>query len=437
MKMRVGSLLVTGLAVLVMAAAGVYALNVRGEEEVFTRQASQAAAPAEQVARGAYIARLGNCMGCHTAVGGRLYAGGRGVETPFGIVFAPNITPDVQYGIGAWSASEFWRALHHGRSRDGRLLYPAFPYPDYTHVAREDADALYAYLQSLPAVAQANQPHQLRFPYSTQAALAVWRALYFRPGRLLTAAPVVLDEGDSPAAVAHLRERGAYLVRGLGHCGACHTPRNALGGSLEAQALAGGVISGQAWYAPALNSPSEAGMQHWKAEDIVALLHAGVNQHAGVSGPMAEVVFGSTQYWSATDLKSAAIYLQSMPVIEVPHQSVPEPSKSVMELGRSVYAKHCASCHGDAGEGQAPGFSPLAGNRAVTLPQADNVVQMVLHGGYLPATQGNPRPLGMPPFQQSLSLDEVAAVSTYIRNSWGNQAAPVDVILVNRVRENR
>jgi len=437
MKAWLGRLLAGALAVLALLAAGVYWLNVRGEADIHPRTAAGAAPSAGQVARGAYIARLGNCMGCHTAVGGLAYAGGRGVETPFGTVFAPNITPDGRHGIGAWSAAEFWRALHHGRSRDGRLLYPAFPYPDYTHVAREDADALYAYLQSLPAVAQANLPHRLRFPYGTQAALAVWRALYFRPGDAVAAAPVVPDKGDGPAAAGQLRERGAYLVRGLGHCAACHTPRNALGGSRDGQALAGGIIGGQAWYAPALGDPGEAGMQHWKIEDIAALLHAGANQHAGVSGPMAEVVFGSLQYWSATDLKATAAYLQALPVAEAPRQPAPQPRRQVMEQGRAVYAEWCASCHGDAGEGRAPGFPPLAGNRAVLLPHAGNVVQMVLHGGYLPATQGNPRPLGMPPLRQSLSLEEVAAVSTFIRNSWGNRAAPVDLVLVDQILENR
>lgn len=437
MKSWLARLLAGVLALLALLAAAVYGFNVRGEADVAPLSAPVAAPSADLVAKGAYIARLGNCMGCHTAVGGAAYAGGRGVETPFGTVFASNITPDARHGIGGWSASEFWRALHHGRSRDGRLLYPAFPYTDYTHVARADADALYAYLQSLPAVPQANRPHRLRFPYGTQAALAVWRALYFRAGDTVAAAPAVLDEGDGPAATEQLRERGAYLVRGLGHCAACHTPRNALGGSRDGQPLAGGIIGGQAWYAPALGDPSEAGMQHWKLEDIAALLHAGVNQHAGVSGPMAEVVFGSTQYWSATDLKAAAVYLQGLPVAEAPRQPALEPRKSVMELGRSVYAEHCASCHGDAGEGQPTGFPPLAGNRAVLLPHAGNVVQMVLRGGYLPTTQGNPRPLGMPPFQQSLGLEEVAAVSTFIRNSWGNQAAPVDLVLVDQIRENR
>ncbi|GAB2472990.1 cytochrome c [Comamonas humi] len=437
MKRWLGRLLVAALALLALVAAAVYGLNVRGEAEVAPRSASDAAPSADLVAKGAYIARLGNCMGCHTAVGGPAYAGGRGVETPFGTVFAPNITPDAQHGIGAWSASEFWRALHHGRSRDGRLLYPAFPYPDYTRVAREDADALYAYLQSLPAVSQANRPHQLRFPYGTQAALAVWRALYFRAGEEVAAAPTVLDEGDGPGTTEQLRQRGAYLVHGLGHCAACHTPRNALGGSRDGQPLAGGILGGQAWYAPALNDPSEAGMQHWRPEDIAMLLHAGASQHAGVSGPMAEVVFGSTQYWNATDLRAAAIYLQSLPVAEVARQPAQEPRRQVMELGRSVYAGHCASCHGDAGEGRPPGFPPLAGNRAVLLSHAGNVVQMVLRGGYLPSTLGNPYPLGMPPFQQSLGLEEVAAVSTFIRNSWGNQAPAVDVVLVDQIRERR
>ena len=217
------------------------------------------------VERGAYLARAGNCEGCHTAQGGAPYAGGRGVPTPFGTVFAPNLTPDPASGLGQWSAADFWRALHHGRARSGRLLYPAFPYPNYTRVSRADADAIFAYLQSLPAVAQANRAHTLGFPFDTQAALAVWRALYFRP-----AAHV-----DDPARPAEWN-RGAYLVEGLGHCNACHSARNALGATRGTLDLQGGLIPVQNWYAPSLASPHEAGVANWPKSEVVRLLKTGV-----------------------------------------------------------------------------------------------------------------------------------------------------------------
>ena len=202
----------------VLAVAAVWLLNVRDEIDVtvpvvYVQDDSL-------VARGAYLALAGNCMACHTTRGGEQYAGGLGVATPFGTVYSSNLTPDKNTGIGTWSSAHFWRAMHNGRSKSGRLLYPAFPYTSYTQVTRSDSDAIYAYLRSLPAVSQTNQPHAIRTPFQSQAALAVWRALYFSPG---------VFEPDSNRDAEW--NRGAYLVQGLGHCSACHSPRDALGKS--------------------------------------------------------------------------------------------------------------------------------------------------------------------------------------------------------------
>jgi mono/diheme cytochrome c family protein len=399
-------------------------LNVRGEQPLPDAPA-QAAAP-ELVARGEYLARAGDCMACHTVPGGAPYAGGRGIETPFGVVYAPNLTPDPATGLGRWTAAEFWRALHNGRSKDGRLLYPAFPYPNYTRVTREDADAIFAYLQSLPAVPQPNRTHALRFPYSTQAALAVWRALFFAPG---VAVP-------DPAQSAQWN-RGAYLVNGLGHCAACHTPRNVLGAANEARAFSGGLIPVQNWYAPALNVAAEAGVAGWPVEDVVALLRTGVAPHSGVSGPMAEVVYRSTQYLGDADLRAMATYLRALPPEERAPASAPTPPARTFERGAKVYEQQCAQCHGKAGQGQPGAFPALAGNRAVVMANPTNVLRTVLQGGYLPATAGNPRPYGMPPFMQVLDDEDVAAVSTFIRNAWGNRAPGVGTMEVYRVRERR
>lgn len=415
-----------GLVLLVaLAALGVLvvALNVRDESPL--ADPLPFSATPQQIARGAYLARAGNCQACHTARGGAPYAGGRGIDTPFGTVFASNLTPDRETGIGGWSAAEFWRALHNGRSRDGRLLYPAFPYPNYTEVTRADSDALYAYLRSLPAVAQPNTPHALRWPYGTQAALAVWRALYFTPG----------VHADDPRQSAEWN-RGAYLVRGLGHCAACHSARNALGASDTSADLAGGLIPMQNWYAPSLTTASEAGVADWDARHIAQLLKTGVSPRAATIGPMAEVVLQSTQHLSDTDLGAMAVYLKALPQSPVPAPRAPAPPNAERAaLGAKLYEQHCAQCHGERGEGVANAYPALAGNRAVTMPATANLVQIVLNGGYAPATAGNPRPFGMPPYVLRLSDREIAAVLTHIRTAWGNQAAEVPDLDVVRVRE--
>lgn len=417
--------LVFAVAVLGVTAAAVVALNLRWEAPLPAAQTLKTSP--ELVARGEYLARVGNCMACHTTQGGAPFGGGRGIETPFGVVYSSNLTPDKAQGIGNWSSAEFWRAMHHGRSKDGRLLYPAFPYPNYTQVTREDTDAIFAYLQSLPAVSAANRPHALRFPYSTQSALAVWRALFFAPGK-----PVF-----EPAQTAEYN-RGAYLVNGLGHCTACHTPRNALGATMDGQAFSGGLIPVQNWYAPALNAVHEAGVKQWRTENVAALLQTGVAPQGSVLGPMAEVVFRSTQYLNDADARAMAVYLQALPQSE--HQAftaTPAPPAAAMVRGALVYEQQCVQCHGDQGQGRPAAFPALAGNRAVVLADPTNLLNVVLRGGYLPATAGNPRPHGMPPFQHLLADEDVAAVATYVRNSWGNQAPGVGTIEVYRARERR
>jgi mono/diheme cytochrome c family protein len=431
------TLLRIGIALLLVCAllaAWVWMLNRRGEDPVEGSAANAPAPAAELVARGAYLARAGNCMGCHTAIGGRAYAGGRGVPTPFGTIYAPNLTPDVETGIGAWSASEFWRALHNGRARDGRLLYPAFPYPNYTRVTRADSDAIHAFLQSLPPVSHPNKAHELPFPFNQQAALAVWRALYFRAED--PAAAVAADAALTPARGADWM-RGAYLVEGLGHCNACHASRNALGATSSTLDLAGGLIPVQNWYAPSLTSPLEAGVADWDTQHIVDLLQRGISVRGAVMGPMSEVVSGSTQHLSEPDLRAMAAYLKALPQ----KSDAPAPSSPARapadSPGAKLYTQHCAACHGDQGEG-APGIYPaLAGSRAVTMHTPANLVHILLEGGFPPATQGNPRPFGMPPFATVLSDDDVARLLTHIRGSWGNQGGAVSAFDVARYRSMR
>jgi mono/diheme cytochrome c family protein len=415
--------IVTLLVFLCVAAAALVAwLNVRGEAPV-DDVVPTGVPSAELVQRGAYLAKVGNCAACHTARGGPLLAGGKGIETPFGTVYANNITPDPETGIGKWSADHFWRAMHHGRSRDGRLLYPAFPYPDYTLVTREDSDALYAFLRRQPAAKQPNRPHDLRFPYNSQVSLAVWRALFFTPGEFETKA------GKSPEW-----NRGAYLVRGLGHCQACHAPRNAFGATDEKLELSGGLIPIQNWYAPSLASPAEAGVQGWTPEEVVRLLKDGQTSKGAAMGPMAEVVFSSTQHLSDADLRAMATFLRELPQRQAP---VPEPVKvasDVQELGAKLYKAQCAECHGERGEGGGAAYPPLAGHRTVTTASNANLVKVIISGGFPPTTARHPRPYGMPPFGQSLTDAEIAALASFLRSSWGNDAPGVTELDVYRLR---
>ncbi len=383
------------------------------------------------VSQGAYLARAGNCMGCHTVRGGTPYAGGRGIATPFGTVYSSNLTSDKATGLGAWSTDDFWQALHHGRSKDGRLLNPAFPYTSYNQVTRSDADALFAYLQTLPATRQTNQAHALRWPLGTQAALRVWRTLYFKP-----------QDFAPDASQSASWNRGAYLVNGLGHCAACHTPRNALGASIEKRSLSGSLMPLKDWYAPSLRSSLEAGVADWSVPDIVSLLQTGVSPHGSSSGPMAEVVQGSTQYLSASDLNGMAVYLKSLgnPTlvsgIKKP-AAAPAPTATALvpSLGGKLYETHCVNCHGAQGAGVRGAYPALAHNRTVTMGNTTNLVQTVLYGGFAPATAGNPQPFGMPPYILQLNDKETAAVLTHIRQSWGNQAPEVTELDINRARD--
>jgi mono/diheme cytochrome c family protein len=365
------------------------------------------------IARGAYLARAGDCIGCHTVRGGAPYAGGRALATPFGILYGPNLTPDPATGLGNWSADDFWGALHNGRSRDGRYLYPAFPFTHYTKTTRPDSDALYAYLRSLAPVQQQNAAHAMDFPFNTQLALAGWRLFFFRPG-------VYAPDATRGASW----NRGAYLVEGLGHCSACHSARNAFGAS--APGLRGGMIPVLNWYAPALSAARE--------DDIALLLHTGTSPQATMIGPMAEVVVNSLQYLTPEDVNAMATYLKALPPAGHAGGVPAAPPLAVMDAGARIYEKHCVACHGAAGQGMAPAYPPLAGNRAVTMQEPANVVRIILQGGFAPGTEGNPRPYGMPPFAHVLDDEEVAQVATYVRAGWGNGGGEVTPAQVNRLR---
>ena len=379
------------------------------------------------LAKGEYLARAGDCIACHTAREGKIFAGGLPMETPFGTLYTSNITPDAQTGIGTWTSDQFFKTMHNGRFPDGGLLYPAMPFASYTKVTREDSDAIYAYLRTVPPVKQVNREHDLRFPYNNRSLILGWRTLFFREGEYKPD-PTKSDEWN----------RGAYLVEGLGHCGMCHTAINALGGSSESQAFEGGLIPMQNWYAPSLTSNKEAGLGDWSIEEITDYLRTGISSRGAVYGPMAEVVYNSLQYLNDADARAMAVYLKSLTQGTSPDKgAVPLPSAEsslLLSLGKQIYDRECASCHGSVGLGMPPHYPPLAGNQSIQMESAVNAIRMVLNGGYPPGTAGNPRPYGMPPFAQRLSDDEVAAVVTFIRTSWGNRGEPVSARQANELR---
>ena len=381
------------------------------------------------VTQGAYVARAGNCAACHTTPGGAVYAGQRGIETPFGTVYSSNLTSDRATGLGTWTADDFWQAMHHGRSKDGRLLNPAFPYTSFTRMSRADSDALWAFLRTLPPVQQSNTAHTLRWPLGTQGALWAWRTLYFSPQTI-----------QPQAKQSAQWNRGAYLVTGLGHCGECHAPRNALGASTGGGQLPGGTLPVQGWYAPALQDATQAGVPLGALDATTQLLKTGLAPHGQASGPMAQVVQGSTQYLNDADLQAIGVYLQSLGADTAkaapsrPPLVSPSPTAKP-ERSAQLYVKHCSECHGIQGAGVAGAYPPLAHNRAVNLPNSVNLIQTVLYGGFAPSTQGNPRPFGMPPFVLHLSDQDSADLLTFIRSAWGNHGAPVTVQEVTRVRD--
>ena len=415
------------LAVVVFAAALAW-LWFGGGRHPVPRSASKISAatwtdPA-LIAQGKYLATAADCAGCHTAQGGQAYAGGRVVATPFGDIPVPNITPDKQTGLGEWSFEDFWQALHAGKGRHGELLYPAFPYTSYTRVNRADALAIFAWLQSLDPVRRPDSAPSLAFPYSVRNSLKAWRALYFREG-----------EFKPDPARSEAWNRGAYLVQGLGHCNECHAARDAFGGVPNNTRLAGGRIPMQNWYAPDLSSAVNGGLEGWSAQDVVDLLKTGQSVRGTAFGPMAAVVSGSTQHLTDADLHAVATYLQSLPPRPAPTPAMARSHAGpLLEQGSKIYAKHCADCHGERGEGVAGVYPPLDGNSSVTEPTGINATRVVMLGGFAPVTAANQRPYSMPPFAQTLSDQDVAAVVSYIRASWSNHGPAVQARQVRQLR---
>ena len=383
----------------------------------------------ELIARGEYLVVAGNCATCHTTVGGEFMAGGVAFETPFGTLYSTNITPDPDTGIGSWSQGDFFNSMRHGRRPNGEHLYPAFPYTAFTRVKDEDTAAMFAYLQRIPAVNQAAPANELAFPFSLRSLMAFWKFLYFERGAFEA------DPGESEQW-----NRGAYLVEALAHCSACHTPRNPLGAEKTRLAMSGGeyldrVAGGghRPWSAPNLTA-SERGLGLWSQQELEDYLLTARNDFLESFGPMNEVIMNSTRYLKPDDVSAMAVYLKSLPAIDEAAGEAPD--AQLMGRGRTIYNLHCGTCHLPTGEGD-PEMAPRL-NRGSLVVQAANPASMINAILYSPQLPGPPLPQRwrepMEEFQYLLDDEEVAAVASFIRHSWGNAAGLVSAAQVARQR---
>ncbi|MBP0616459.1 cytochrome c [Jiella mangrovi] len=378
-----------------------------------------------QVEKGHYQAILGDCAACHSKAGGKLYSGGEPLETPFGTLVPPNITPDRETGIGAWTKADFRNTMKNGVGKDGKHLYPAMPYPSYHLMPDEDVDDLWAYLQTVEPVHHAVEANQLPFPFNQRIVMRGWNWLNFEPE------PFQPDEKQSAEW-----NRGAYLVQGPGHCGTCHTPKSALGADESDAALQGATLQG--WYAPNITGQKRIGIGDWSKNQIVAYLKTGSNGHAIAAGPMVEAIQDSTSQMKDDDLQAIATYLLSVKADdEDGGGEQPKPlasDDSQMKAGAEIYRTSCAACHGMDGKGAEHLFPALAGSAAVQQDDVSTLIHVILAGAKGPYTKDRPTAPAMPSFAFHLSDEQVADVATYIRNDWGNAAPAVSADAVGDAR---
>jgi mono/diheme cytochrome c family protein len=376
----------------------------------------------DEIERGRYLTTLGDCTGCHTKPDGGAYmAGGYPIQTPFGNLISPNITPDKDTGIGAWTDDQFVAAVQNGRARDGAHLYPAMPYTAFVKMPREDVLAIRAYLDTIPAVNNTVYSNQLPFPFSIRASMIGWNALFFHD------APFRGNPAKSPEW-----NRGAYLVEGPAHCGVCHNTKNFLGGDKSNGTLRGAVLQG--WVAPDLTQDQRTALADWTVDDIVAYLKTGQNRISFASGPMAEVIRDSTSHMHGEDLHAIATYLKDQPATQQPATPAVAQNDPAMKTGEAVYVDQCSACHARDGSGSAKIFPPLKGSPIAQSSDPTTLVRVVLHGTQNVATPGAPTGASMPAFGWKLTDQQTAAVLTYIRNAWGNAAPVVDAGQVSKLR---
>jgi mono/diheme cytochrome c family protein len=367
----------------------------------------------DRIEQGRYLAVLSDCAACHTRPGGPPFAGGLPLQTPFGILVAPNITPDRETGIGNLTNAEFLAALHDGRGHNGRRLYPAMPYPAYTRMSDDDVLAIRAYLATVAPVSNSVISNQLPFPFNIRLSMAFWNALNFTAGRYQ----------PNPRKSAEWN-RGAYIVEGAAHCGTCHTPKTFLGGDKNDAALAGATLQG--WYAPDITGDPRKGVGRWSKDDLAQYLKTGTNSWTLASGPMADAVTHSTSAMTDADIFAIATYLKDSGTLASPSRAVAVAANDdAMRAGAAIYKDSCAACHRDTGKGEAHLFPRLADSALVQSDDPTTLVRVVLQGTRAVSTASMPTAPAMPAFDWRLGDAQAAAVLTYIRNSWGNAAAPV------------
>lgn len=380
-----------------------------------TSLAAQAAPDATGNAdRGRYLAVLGDCAGCHTRAHGAPFAGGLPFHAQFGTLYSTNITPDSRTGIGGWTEAQFYRALHEGIAADGHHLYPAFPYVYFRRLTRQDSADLYAYLRTVKPVYQKPTPNRLIFPFNIRAMMVFWNWLFL---------PSDTSRPDAAGKSAAWR-RGEYIVNGLGHCAACHTPKNILFGDETGKELTGAVVDH--WFSANLTGSSREGLGKWSHSGLITYLATGKNHYATAAGTMQEKVSSSTSHMRPDDRAAIATYLKSLPPRDLGDHEEPDPAR--MKAGEAVFVERCVVCHQEPQtvrmSGPLPDYPHLGGDTLVAGRDPTTVVRIILEGAQSPVTPNAPTGYSMPSFA-SLSNQQIADVATYIRASWGNNASSV------------
>ncbi|MEA2830837.1 MAG: hypothetical protein QOF22_1585 [Bradyrhizobium sp.] len=386
----------------------------------FTLGKAQAGSSAEIVARGKALTDAADCASCHTSNPSKPFAGGKRIDTPFGGIYSPNLTPDREAGIGAWSDEEFYHALHDGVGPDGSRYYPAFPYPSFTKITRDDVLAIRAYLATLTPIRNVTPPPELRWPLNYRVVMRGWNLLFFRSGTFEND-PQKSDEWN----------RGAYLVEGAAHCGACHTPKNMFGADKRDRLYGGARVAG--WFAPRLDGSMRSGLKSWSVEDIAEYLQSGRNGRSHAGSLMAEVVVNSTSKMSDADVRAIAVYLKDL-TAGAPEPAVNPPPQADMAAGAAIYARACIACHEAGGEGTPRIYPPLPGNANLQSADPSSTLRIILDGAQTVTTPLAPNTGSMPAYGEELSDQQVAEIANYIRNSWGNAAPLVRPAQVKRLR---
>jgi mono/diheme cytochrome c family protein len=386
----------------------------------FSQCGAQAAPSEETLARGKALTIAGGCAGCHTADPAKPFAGGKRIDTPFGAIYSANLTPDRDTGLGSWSAEDFRRALRYGVAPDGARYYPAFPYPNFTKLTRDDLSAIQAYLATLAPFRNTAPPPQLSWPLNYRVMMRVWDFLFFRPG---------IFQPDQQKSTAW--NRGGYLVEGAAHCGACHTPKNMFGADRHGRAYGGSAVDG--WFAPRLDEAARGGLKSWSLDEIVEYLQSGRNGNSHAGGPMAEVVLNSTSLMSDADVRAIAVFLKDLPA-GAPEPAVTPPPETSMKAGKAIYDHACVACHEADGSSAPHIYPPLPGNANLQSADPLSTLRILLDGAQTVTTPRAPNAGSMPAYARQLSDQEIADVANYIRNSWGNAAPLVTPAEVAKAR---